>query len=54
MGYENGRIGSISLSSGNIKDNVGGHEGSVNAMGINLTNSNLYTCGSDGVLNVWQ
>jgi hypothetical protein len=37
-----------------IKDPFKAHEGSVNAIGINLTNSNIYTVGSDGILNVWQ
>jgi hypothetical protein len=31
-----------------------GHEISINAIGINPTNMNLYTVGSDGFLQTWQ
>jgi hypothetical protein len=54
VGYETGKIGVIDLLKGQTKDLITAHEGSVNAMGINLTNTNLFTVGSDGVLNIWQ
>lgn len=53
-GHDNGYIGVINLNKNQVGQKIKGHEGSVNAMGINLTNTNLYTLGSDGVLNIWQ
>lgn len=54
VGYENGKLGIVNLANNQTKEPINAHEGSINAMGINLTNSNLYTVGSDGILNVWQ
>jgi WD40 repeat protein len=54
VGYENGRLGMINLNNPQIKEPIKAHDGSINAMGINLTNTNLYTVGSDGILNIWQ
>ncbi len=54
IGYENGKLGVVNLIKGEVKEPMNAHDGSINAMGINLTNSNLYTVGSDGLLNVWQ
>jgi len=54
VGYDNGKLGTINLTNGKIKEPIQGHEGSITAMGINLPNSNLFTVGSDGFLNIWQ
>ena len=54
VGYENGKLGAVNLANGQIKEPIQGHEGGINAMGINLTNSSLFTVGSDGILNIWQ
>ena len=55
VGHDNGFIGVV-----NIHKNEGdkklfkAHDGAVNAVGINLTNSDLYSVGSDGMLAIWQ
>jgi hypothetical protein len=54
VGYDNGYIGVINLLKNQLGTKIKAHEGAVNAIGINLTNSNMYTVGSDGMLNVWQ
>jgi hypothetical protein len=54
IGYDNGYLGVVNLIKSALGSKVKGHDASINAMGINLTNSYLYTVGSDGGLNVWQ
>ena len=54
VGYDKGTVGLVNLLNGIVKEPFKAHEGSVNAIGINLTNTNIYTVGSDGLLNVWQ
>lgn len=54
VGYDSGKLGVIDLIKGKTKEVLNAHEGSINAMGMNLTNSNLFTIGSDGIINIWQ
>jgi len=54
IGYENGKIGAVNLMTNSLKEPFAAHDASVNAMGINLSNNNLFSVGSDGILNVWQ
>jgi WD40 repeat protein len=53
-GYDNGFIGTVNLSKNEIGAKFKAHEGPVNGIGINLTNSNMFTAGGDGSLLVWQ
>ena len=53
-GYDNGFIGTVNLSKNEIGAKFKAHEGPVNGIGINLTNSNMFTAGGDGTLLVWQ
>ena len=53
-GYDNGFIGTVNLSKNEIGGKFKAHEGPVNGIGINLTNSNMFTAGGDGTLLVWQ
>lgn len=53
-GYDNGYIGVVNIPKNSSGNKFKAHESSVNALGINLTNSDLYSVGSDGVLAVWQ
>lgn len=53
-GYDNGYIGIVNLSKGELGNKIKAHEGPVNGIGINLTNSNMFTVGGDGNLLVWQ
>ena len=53
-GYDNGYIGVVNLSKGDIGNKIKAHEGPVNGIGINLTNSNMFTVGGDGNLQIWQ
>jgi hypothetical protein len=54
VGFDDGQIGSISINKNKIGSKFKAHELSVNSMGINATNQNLYSVGSDGMLNTWQ
>ena len=53
-GYDNGYMGVINLSKGDLGNKIKAHEGPVNGIGINLTNTNMFTVGGDGNLLVWQ
>ena len=53
-GYDNGYIGVVNLSKGDLGNKIKAHEGPVNGIGINLTNSNMFTVGGDGNLQIWQ
>jgi hypothetical protein len=53
-GYDNGFIGVVNLSKGELGSKIKAHEGPVNGLGINLTNNNMFTVGGDGNLIVWQ
>lgn len=54
VGYDNGNLGVINIAKNQLGQKIKGHDGSINGMGINLTNSHLYTVGSDGMVMVWQ
>lgn len=54
VGHDNGYIGYINVQKNSIINKFKAHDSAVNSMGINLTNSDLYSVGSDGLLNVWQ
>lgn len=54
VGHDNGFIGIINLLKNQSGNKFKAHDSAVNALGINLTNSDLYSVGSDGMLNVWQ
>lgn len=53
-GLENGEMGYINLNKTNEQSKFKAHEGSVNSIGINLSNSHLFSVGNDGSLKVWQ
>lgn len=54
VGFESGMVGSLNVQKNKRENMFKAHEGSVNQMGINLSNSHLYTVGGDGMLNVFQ
>jgi hypothetical protein len=54
VGMDDGYLNTINLTKNTIGPKIKGHEISINAMGINPTNMNLYTVGSDGFLTTWQ
>ena len=54
VGYENGYLGVLNLTKGILGSKIKGHESSINAIGINITNKCIYTVGSDGALIGWQ
>jgi hypothetical protein len=54
VGYENGYIGVLNLTKGTVSGKIKGHDGSINAIGINITNKSIYTVGADGALVTWQ
>jgi len=54
VGHDNGYIGYINVQKNSIVNKFKAHDSAVNSLGINLTNSDLYSVGSDGLLNVWQ
>lgn len=54
VGLDNGEIGYINLTKEKEETKFKAHERAVNQMGINLSNSHLYTVGGDGLLKVWQ
>ena len=54
VGYDSGYIGSINLIKQKEESKFKGHDGSVNEIGINLSNSHIYTVGADGMLNIFQ
>ena len=47
-------MGVINLGKGDLGNKIKAHEGPVNGIGINLTNTNMFTVGGDGNLLVWQ
>ena len=53
-GYDNGFIGTVNLSKNELGAKFKAHEGPVNGIGINLTNTNMFTAGGDGTLLIWQ
>ena len=54
VGLDNGEIGYINLQKDKEKNQFKAHERAVNQLGINLSNSHLYSVGGDGALKVWQ
>lgn len=54
VGLNSGYIGVVNLLKFKEESRFKGHDGPVNQMGINLSNSHLYTVGGDGLLNVFQ
>jgi hypothetical protein len=54
IGYENGWLGTINAIKGVLGPKTKGHEASINALGTNLMNKNLFSVGSDGNLVIWQ
>lgn len=54
VGFDNGFIGSLNVAKNKREGLFKGHDGSVNQVGINLSNSHLYSVGADGMLNVFQ
>jgi len=54
VGHDNGFIGVINIPKNQIGNKFKAHDSSVNGLGINLTNSDLYSIGSDGMLCIWQ
>jgi hypothetical protein len=53
-GFENGYLGCINTLKGVLGTRVKGHEASINALGTNLMNKNLFSVGSDGNIAIWQ
>ena len=53
-GYDNGFIGVVNVVKNELGTKIKAHEGPINGIGINLTNSNMFTVGGDGVLMVWN
>lgn len=54
VGHDNGFIGIVNIPKNQTGNKFKAHDGAVNAVGINLTNSDLYSVGSDGMLAIWQ
>jgi WD40 repeat protein len=54
VGHDNGQLVTINLNKNVVAEKKKAHEGSINGIGINLQNTNVFTVGSDGYLNVWN
>ena len=54
VGFDSGDIGYINIQKDKEQGQFKGHEKSVNQLGINISNSHMYSVGNDGILKVWQ
>jgi WD40 repeat protein len=54
VGFETGNVKLLNLTNYKEEGRIDAHKTSCNQMGINLSNSHVYTVGGDGVLNVFQ